>query len=62
VEQEGRWRTVAEATTIGVRRIVRFPALRANRIRLRILRARACPALAELALFLSAPLPGAAGR
>jgi len=56
-ELGGRWRTLAEATTIGVRRIVRFPAARASRVRLRVLRARACPAIAELALFLSAPPP-----
>ena len=56
-ELGGRWQTLASATTIGVRRIVRFPAARASRVRLRVLRARACPAIAELALYLSAPPP-----
>jgi alpha-L-fucosidase len=56
-ELGGRWRTLAVATTIGVRRIVRFPPVSARRVRLRVLRSRACPAIAELALFRSAPLP-----
>ena len=61
-ELEGRWRTLTEGTTIGVRRIARFAPVRAGRVRLRVMRARACPAIGELALFLSAPAPGQAGR
>ena len=53
-EVAGRWRTLAEATTVGARRSVRFAPVRASRVRLRVLRARACPAISELALFLSA--------
>jgi alpha-L-fucosidase len=54
VEVDGAWKTVAEATTIGIRRIVRFEPVTASRVRLRVTRARACPAIAEVALFLSA--------
>ena len=57
-EVGGRWRPLAEATTIGVRRIVRFEPVTASRVRLRISDARACPAIAELSLF----LVGAAAR
>jgi alpha-L-fucosidase len=53
---DGGWKTLAEGTTVGVRRILRFPPVTASRVRLRVTRARACPAIAELALFLSAPL------
>ena len=56
-ETAAGWRTLVRATTIGVRRILRFEPVTASRVRLRILRARACPAIAELGLFLSAPLP-----
>ncbi len=56
-EAAGGWRTLVRGTTIGVRRMVRFEPVTASRVRLRILRSRACPALAELGLFLSAPLP-----
>jgi len=56
-ELAGGWRTLVEGTTIGVRRILRFPPVTASRVRLRVTRARACPALAELALFLSGPQP-----
>jgi len=59
-ETGGAWRTLARATTIGVRRLLRFEPVTASRVRLRILRARACPAIAELGLFLSAPLPAPA--
>jgi alpha-L-fucosidase len=55
-EAGGTWRTLAEGTTIGVRRILRFEPVTASRVRLRVTRARACPAIAEIALFLSAPI------
>lgn len=61
-ETAGRWRTLARATTIGVRRLVRFEPVLASRVRLRVVRARACPAIAELGLFLSAPLEPSSGR
>jgi alpha-L-fucosidase len=55
-EVDGAWKPLAEGTTVGVRRILRFPPVTASKVRLRITRARACPAVAEVALFLSAPL------
>ncbi len=56
-ELPGGWKTLAEGTTIGPRRILRFEPVTASRVRLRVVRSRACPAIAELALFLSAPTP-----
>lgn len=42
---EGEWRQVAEGTTIGAHRIVRFPPVVADRLRVRVTASRATPAL-----------------
>jgi len=48
----GRWEPVAAATSIGARRLIRLEQpVTAGRLRLRIERAAASPALTELALF-----------
>jgi alpha-L-fucosidase len=56
-ETAAGWKTLAEGTTVGVRRILRFEPVTASHVRVRITRARACPAIADVGLFLSAPLP-----
>ncbi|MFS0773783.1 alpha-L-fucosidase [Sphingomonas sp. 1P08PE] len=58
-EVEGRWRRLAEKTGIGAQRIIRLDApVLARRVRLVILDAPVCPAIAEVALFLAvAPAP-----
>jgi alpha-L-fucosidase len=43
----GAWTVIARGTTIGHKRLHRFPAVRASRVRLVIERARACPVIAE---------------
>jgi alpha-L-fucosidase len=48
---EGAWRTVAEGTTIGRKRIVRFPGVRADAVRLAVRDARACLAIARLSAY-----------
>jgi alpha-L-fucosidase len=48
------WKEVARGTTIGYKRLLRFPPVEASRIRLRILAARGEPGLAEVGLYLSA--------
>ena len=45
------WRTVASGTTVGHKRLLRFPDLTAKRLRIRILDARACPTLTEVGVF-----------
>jgi len=48
----GSWETIATATSIGPRRLVRLEQpVAATRLRLRVTQASACPALAEFALF-----------
>ncbi|MHC4943916.1 MAG: alpha-L-fucosidase [Planctomycetota bacterium] len=46
---------IAEGTTIGYKRLLRFPAVKATKVRLVIEEAKACPLIAELGLFLTPP-------
>ena len=49
------WTTVARGTTIGHRRIVRFPAVMANRIRVVIEDARAAPTISNIGVYSGPP-------
>lgn len=49
----GRWAELARGESIGSRRLLRTRTIRTTRVRLRVERAAACPALAEVALFLA---------
>ena len=52
--QNGNWREVASAAAIGNRRLLRCAApATTDKVRLRITRAAACPAISHLGLFLS---------
>jgi len=51
VLEGGQWNRVAEGTTVGYKRILRFPAATAERIRINIHRSRACPTLSNLELY-----------
>jgi alpha-L-fucosidase len=44
------WSVIADGTTIGHKRIVRVPETRAERLRVEILDARACPCLTTIAV------------
>jgi alpha-L-fucosidase len=48
---DGGWREVIAAQAIGHRRLLAFPSVATNRVRLRITAAQACPALSEFSLF-----------
>jgi len=48
----GAWREIAKGTTIGWKKLLRFPIVRTAKVRLRILKARAEPGLPEFGLFL----------
>lgn len=53
VGSEAGWAEVAQATSVGNRRLIRLArAIQTDRVRLRVIRAAACPALAELGLYL----------
>jgi alpha-L-fucosidase len=48
---DGIWQTIAEETTIGYKRILRFPDVTATQIRFTIEDAKACPVISNLQLF-----------
>lgn len=50
---DGKWKGIGEGTTIGYKRILRFPELTTNKIRLTILQSRANPAIASFGLYKS---------
>jgi alpha-L-fucosidase len=54
----GEWQEVDRGTTIGNKRIVHFPAVKTNALRLTIFDSRACPAIESLSVYAS---PTAAG-
>lgn len=49
------WHTVAEATTIGARRIISFPTKKSHRVRINVRDARGVPTLSEVGVFLAPP-------
>jgi alpha-L-fucosidase len=51
------WQVVARGTTVGYKKLDRFPEVTTRRVRLTINRARAFPTLRELGLFREPPLP-----
>jgi alpha-L-fucosidase len=51
-EKDGIWKTVAEGTTIGYKRLLKFDSVTASGIRLRILSSRLNPTLSEMGLYL----------
>jgi alpha-L-fucosidase len=51
VEDNGDWKEVASGTTIGYKRLLRFPQVTARRVRLRILSSRLNPVISNIGLF-----------
>ncbi|MBB6734754.1 alpha-L-fucosidase [Cohnella zeiphila] len=49
------WKPLAECTTVGYKRICRFPAVSARQIRLAIEESRWCPTLSAFEVYLSSP-------
>jgi alpha-L-fucosidase len=45
------WNKVGEGTTIGYKRILRFPSIVASKVRLDILKSRACPLISNFEIF-----------
>ncbi|MBN2474591.1 MAG: alpha-L-fucosidase [Pirellulales bacterium] len=50
-EVDGAWKDVAQATTIGYKRLLRFSPVTASKVRLAILDSRDCPTIREFGLF-----------
>jgi alpha-L-fucosidase len=51
----GNWQEIAQATTIGYKRILRFPAVTASKIRLNIIDSKSCPLISNIGVY-NAPL------
>ena len=49
----GDWKLITEGTTIGYKRLLRFPEITSDQVRLTILQSRETPALAEFGLYKS---------
>ncbi len=45
------WRIIAEGTSIGHKRLLRFPAVKTDKVRLNIAKASACPMIANVGLY-----------
>lgn len=52
-QADGNWRQIAEGTTIGHKRLLRFDKVCADEVRISITDAKACPCISEVQLFLS---------
>lgn len=48
---KGNWHIVAEATVVGHKRLLRFPPVRTDRVRIEILESRVAPTLSRVGLF-----------
>lgn len=53
----GSWKLITEGTTIGYKRLLRFPEVTTDQVRLTISQSRATPALAAFGLFKSVYIP-----
>jgi alpha-L-fucosidase len=51
VSNENGWKEVASGTTIGYKRILRFPDVTTSKLRLNILSAKGCPVISEIEIF-----------
>lgn len=48
---EDQWETIAEATTIGYKRILRFPMVESQKLRFNITNAKACPVISNIEVY-----------
>ena len=50
-EVNGNWQELAKATTIGYKRILRFPAVTATKLRFNITDSKACPVISNIGIY-----------
>jgi alpha-L-fucosidase len=48
---DGKWKEVAKATTIGYKRILRFPCVSATKVRFIIADSKSCPVIANIGIY-----------
>ena len=49
---DGRWRQIAEGTTVGYKRICRTETVATDKVRIRVLDSRVCPTISGFGLYL----------
>src|SRR5262249_1739418 len=47
----GSWETIAQQTTIGYKRILRFPAVKTGRLKFSVESAKACPTITNIEVY-----------
>ncbi|UGU17677.1 alpha-L-fucosidase [Sinomicrobium kalidii] len=52
---DGNWKELAKGTTVGYKRILRFPAVEATKVRFRITDSKSCPVISNIGIY-NAPL------
>lgn len=52
---DGAWKEIAKATTIGYKRILRFPSVKASKVRMIITDSKSCPVISNIGVY-NAPL------
>ncbi|NQU87240.1 MAG: alpha-L-fucosidase [Mariniphaga sp.] len=55
---ENEWKEIASETTIGYKRILRFPNVTASKVRLNIQVSKACPVISEIGIYNAFEVPG----
>lgn len=48
---DGQWKELAQATTIGYKRILRFPSVEATQVRFRITDSKSCPVISNVGIY-----------
>ena len=48
---DGNWKEVAKATTIGFKRILRFPSVKATKVRFNITDSKSCPVISNIGIY-----------
>jgi alpha-L-fucosidase len=48
---DGTWKELTQATTIGYKRIIRFPGVRATKVRFNITGSRCCPVISNIGVY-----------
>ena len=48
---DGNWKEVAKATTIGYKRILRFPGIKATKVRFNITDSKSCPTISNIGIY-----------
>jgi alpha-L-fucosidase len=48
---DGNWKEIAKGTTIGYKRILRFPTIKATQVRFNIIDSKACPLICNIGIY-----------